>query len=424
VRTPSDFGARSEAPSHPELLDYLAWWFMQQGWSTKKLHLLILSSRTYQQQSVDRPAARLLDPDNRLLWRMNRRRLDFEAMRDSLLAVCGQLDRQMGGRPVERALDDPNNLRRTVYTLVDREHLPNLMRVFDFPSPDLSSPERPRTTVPQQTLFFLNNRFVLARADALVARLEALNSGALEDRVQALHRWVYGRAATAEEIQLARPFLGSPMPAEPEPPEEPANAWAYGFGQISNGRLEGFQALPHFTGQAWQGGADWPDAQLHYLRLTATGGHVGLDTAHAAVRRWTAPRGGVLEITGQLSHGQETCGDGVQGWILSSRGGVLGRWAALNSKAETALAGLAVEAGETIDFVVDPQNNHSCDLFSWAPVIRMRTTGAGSTDAVRAVHWNAERDFGPGPVRAPDPLTPWAQYAQALLQSNEFQFVD
>jgi hypothetical protein len=129
VDTPNDFGTRSTPPAHPELLDYLALALRRDGWSLKRLHRLILLSSTYRQASLDRPACRQADPDNRLLWRMNRRRLDLEAMRDSLLALSGRLDRGMGGRPVDAA-GDPRCRRRTVYGLVDRQSLPGLYRAF------------------------------------------------------------------------------------------------------------------------------------------------------------------------------------------------------------------------------------------------------------------------------------------------------
>ena len=101
VRTPSDFGLRSEAPSHPELLDYLARTFMDDGWSIKRLHRRIMLSSVYQQSSEHRPELAARDPENRLLWRMNRRRLDWEASRDTLLAAAGDLDRAVGGPAVE-----------------------------------------------------------------------------------------------------------------------------------------------------------------------------------------------------------------------------------------------------------------------------------------------------------------------------------
>src|SRR5438552_8932753 len=113
VRTPSDFGLRSEPPTHPELLDHLATVFMDNGWSIKRLHRLILLSAAYQQKSDDRPECIRLDPENRLLWKMNRRRLDFEATRDALLAVAGTLDRRAGGPPI-MDMTAPSASRRTV----------------------------------------------------------------------------------------------------------------------------------------------------------------------------------------------------------------------------------------------------------------------------------------------------------------------
>ena len=144
---------RSEPPSHPELLDYLAWKFMDDGWSLKKLHKLIVMSKTYQLSSGEHPKAAALDAENRLLARANRRRLDFEALRDALLAVAGNLDRKIGGPSVD-ITTAPYSKRRTIYGTVDRQNLPALFRTFDFASPDVSNPQRFQTTVPQQAASF------------------------------------------------------------------------------------------------------------------------------------------------------------------------------------------------------------------------------------------------------------------------------
>ena len=162
VSTPSDFGTRSTPPTHPELLDYLASRLQQDGWSLKSLHRLIMLSATYQQASFDQPECRQRDPENRLLWRFPRHRIDLEAMRDRLLFVSGRLDHSRGGRPVDVA-NDPKNGRRTIYGLVDRQSLPSVFRAFDFASPDQSTERRPRTTVPQQALFSMNALTVCCR---------------------------------------------------------------------------------------------------------------------------------------------------------------------------------------------------------------------------------------------------------------------
>ena len=216
VSTPSDFGARSSPPTHPELLDDLTARFIQGGWSLKSLHRMIMLSSTYQQASLDRPECRKADPENRLLWRFNRRRLDLEAMRDTLLFVSGRLDVAVGGRPVDVA-DDPKATRRTVYGLVDRQSVPAVFRAFDFASPDLSSERRPRTTVPQQALFSMNSALVIEQARALAARPEVAVGASPESRITALYRRIYARAPDAAELEAARRF----MMANPAPAEEP-----------------------------------------------------------------------------------------------------------------------------------------------------------------------------------------------------------
>jgi hypothetical protein len=207
VATPSDFGLRSDPPTHPDLLDHLAAAFIREGWSVKKLHRHVMLSAAYRQASDDRPECRRVDPGNLRLWRMERRRLDFEAMRDSLLSVAGRLDHTVGGPPVHD-LWSPAARRRTVYGFLDRLNVPGLFRTFDFPSPDSSSPQRDLTTIPQQALFLLNHPFVLECARQVLARPELAGEKDFGRKVTALYRLVYGRAPAAEELSLAREFLG------------------------------------------------------------------------------------------------------------------------------------------------------------------------------------------------------------------------
>jgi hypothetical protein len=207
VRTPSDFGLRSEPPTHPELLDWLAATFMEDGWSIKKLHRLILLSAVYQQQSGDRNECRAVDPENALLWRANRQRLDYESLRDALLAVSERLDRHIGGPSVKDLLSGSAN-RRTLYGHLDRLNVPGLMRTFDFPSPDATSPQRVDTTVPQQALFLMNNPFALDCARRLVQRPDVAGRKDVASRVERLYRLLFGRLPSAEELALARAYLG------------------------------------------------------------------------------------------------------------------------------------------------------------------------------------------------------------------------
>jgi hypothetical protein len=211
VATPSDFGLRSSPPTHPELLDYLAARFMDEGWSIKKLHRLIMLSSAYRQSSKENPVCAKIDPNNQLLWRMNRQRLEFEAMRDTLLAVSGKLDLTSGGHAVD--ITAPASTRRTVYGYVDRQNLPDLFRAFDFASPDTSSPRRFYTTVPQQALFLMNSPFIIAQAKNLVERPAFKSAPTDQQRLHLLYQLSFQRDPSSEEIKWAREFLLAPAAA-------------------------------------------------------------------------------------------------------------------------------------------------------------------------------------------------------------------
>ncbi|MDA1015486.1 MAG: PSD1 and planctomycete cytochrome C domain-containing protein [Planctomycetota bacterium] len=205
VRTPSNFGNLGERPSHPELLDHLAVWFVKHDWSLKKLHRLILQSATYQQASDFDSVKFEADPENRLLWRMNRRRLEIEPWRDGMLAVSGELDETLGGP--SKNLGDANNKRRTLYGFVSRHRLDELLRLFDFPDPNITADRRTTTTVPLQQLFVMNSDFMINRARALAKRLTDRSGMDDAERIEHAFQLVFGRSARPDEVSLAVQFL-------------------------------------------------------------------------------------------------------------------------------------------------------------------------------------------------------------------------
>jgi hypothetical protein len=209
VENPSDFGLQAKRPEQLELLDFLADYFMKHGWRTKPLHELIMSSQVYQRSSQIpendvMTKQRHADPGNTFLWRANRRRLDFEQMRDTLLAVSGELDEKMFGRPVQ--ITDAANHRRTVYAFVERQNIPAMVQTFDFANADSTTARRALTTVPQQALFALNSNFMLARADTLANQITNPDPN---QRVQMLYAMVFGREPTASELEQCLEFLQS-----------------------------------------------------------------------------------------------------------------------------------------------------------------------------------------------------------------------
>lgn len=227
VGTPSNFGLLGERPTHPELLDYLADRFVSSGWSIKQLHREILLSATYRLSSDSRGegAATALerDPDNRLLWRQNRRRLEIEAWRDAMLLVGDRLDDQLGGPAVR--LDDAGNRRRTLYAAISRHDLNGTLRLFDFPDPNLTSERRISTTVPMQQLFVLNSEFLAQQARALSQRIARDASADGTVRIASLYSLLFQRAPTQAETQVGLAYLQSPLPDTVAPDAVKLSPW-------------------------------------------------------------------------------------------------------------------------------------------------------------------------------------------------------
>ena len=214
-----DLGIRGEAPSHPELLDDLARRFIDEGrFSLRWLHREIVTSRAWRRSTIPSAEQVAVDPDNRLLAHANRRRLDWEAWRDSLLAAAGTLDTNArGGRGINPLATDALH-RRTLYTRLDRQDVPGILRIFDVANPDASTHERSRTSVPQQSLAALNAPLVVAAARQVAARSlrEAGNEAGDEVRIDRLWRACLSRSPDADEVESARAFLAVAGTSSPD----------------------------------------------------------------------------------------------------------------------------------------------------------------------------------------------------------------
>ncbi len=211
VGTPSNFGRMGDRPTHPQLLDDLAVRFVESGWSVKWLVRELVLSATFRQSSRVEVAKANLDQENRLFWRMNRRRFDVEQWRDALLHVSGDLEWK-GGKSLE--LDDVNNRRRTVFGRVSRLKLNDLLMQFDYPDANVHSAKRPVTTTATQKLFLLNSPFMLQRAKSLAARLTSVPGESVSERIDKAYRLLYSRKASELEIRWAADFLEKPETGE------------------------------------------------------------------------------------------------------------------------------------------------------------------------------------------------------------------
>ena len=458
VRTPSDFGTRGDAPTHPELLDYLAA-LLRDGiadcgfgisdcqhtlssasapsairnpksqirnphpWSIKAIHRLILLSRAYQQSSSLTPQSELrnpnsIDPENKLLWRINRRRLDYEELRDSLLVAGGNIDFAAGGLP-QNAASWPFMHRRTVYAFVDRIALPSDYQIFNFASPEFHSPQRYLTTVPQQALFWMNSPFAMEQAQAVIKRPEIAALQNPRERISKLYQVIYGRAASEEEILLGMKFIGSDKENGKKGDVEKMNDWQYGQGEFdeTTKKIKDYIKFEYFLGGHWRATPLISDPRLVSARLTEKGGKPE-GKSKGVIRRWTATFDGEVSVNGILENDYDgPCSgcDGVQGTIVHSRVGVLGTWTAHQSKSETRVPTLGVTKDDVLEFLTDGRRHNSTnfDEFKWN--ITIKRTDSGSDE------WNSIKDFR---QPAKQPLDAWERYAQVLLAAVEFILID
>jgi hypothetical protein len=202
VDSASNFGKLGERPSNPELLEYLACWFAENGYSIKKLHRLLMSSAVYQSGTADVPDAIAKDAGNRWYWRANRQRMTAEEVRDSMLSVAGALDEKMGGPSEELT---PSATRRTIYGKVSRYKLDGFLQLFDFPSPTISAEKRFTTNVPLQRLFLMNSDFTQQQAERLARILLSEPDNAA--RVKKAYRTLFDREPLPEELTAGVKYL-------------------------------------------------------------------------------------------------------------------------------------------------------------------------------------------------------------------------
>ena len=410
VETPSDFGVRASPPSHPELLDFLAADLIQEGWSLKRLHRMILLSSAYQQASDSDAWNSGVDPENRYLWRMNRRRLELEPLRDTLLAVSGMLDERIGGQPVN-ITEESSSPRRTVYGFIERQNLPGLFRTFDLASPDSSSAGRFETTVPQQALFMVNSSFVQGLARQLEASIQrrGLNSDA--ERLVALFQQVLQRNPTRREQTLFTQFLEADFDSAPDS----IRSWRYGIGveeTIGAGRR--FQAFSSFEGKRWRMRSE---ASESGTSLSARGGRFEEGDPSPLITRWVAPYASEFSIDLRLK--PENGSEGMRVRLEASQGRLLREGEVpVEGSLDWAAASHLIR-GEGFDLIVERPDPSESASFSWEIKIR----SADSPNLSDHRYWSYAEDYS-GPTEPPEPLPPLAQAAQVLMLSNELIFVD
>ncbi len=417
VSQTSDFGVQTPRPAQADLLDYLAAVLMEEGWSLKKLHRRILSSRAWRQSSAVTPEKALKDADNDLISRQNRQRMDYEMLRDNLLLASGRLNPALTpARSVP--LDAPDAEQwRSVLLFVDRYDQPTVPAMFDFANPDSHSPQRFVTNVPQQALFLMNSPFMKTQSETLAARTSEQEQSA---RVVDLYRRVLLREPQPDELAAATRFLTDAGALQSR--ENGEFQWHYGtleIGKNSEGKFQAgaFQPFTHLDSksQRWTPTGIYPDPKWAYAALARGNGHSG-SGGIAPAARWTAPRALTARIDARVKRASDK-GDGIRVFVVSDRQGVIRDMFVGPAKTESLALDVKLEAGETLALAFGPEGNTSHDSFDWK--LTLSEGDRLLTDAARDFcgpdRWSLDRAR---------PQAPLAQLAQVLLMSNEFQFVD
>ncbi len=427
VSQPSDFGVQTPKPVQADLLDYLADYLMQNGWSLKKLHTLILTSRTYQQSSHVTPEKQVKDAENDLLSRFNRQRLDYETMRDCMLAATQELDAsKLGGRAIELGAKEADT-RRTLYLKVDRYDQATVPAMFDFANPDSHSPQRFNTTVPQQALFLMNSPFMRARADVIAKETPLQGTTLDSEAIRSMYRRIFARDSKPDEVELAQRFAADATALS----AEKSFRWSYGAMTLKRGldgslSFSGFEAFTHLTERGGGGQRLWSpsekipsaDPKWGHAFWANYGGHAAPNDLVVAAR-WHVPSDLKVTIDAKLSRKSDR-GDGVRAWIHNSRTGVLGEYFVTpqNKEMPTHVT-IDVKRGDTLSFIVHNEKSTDSDSFEWQPRITRADDGELLTDAK-----NDFCDANRWPFGRAKPQSALSQLAQVLLISNEFMFMD
>jgi hypothetical protein len=418
---PADFGPQQPVPVLRNLLDWLALRFNEKGGSVKEMHRLLLTSQAFRLAAEGPQENNTIDEANTLFWKWSRQRLDFESMRDRLLASSGALDTsKTGGRSV--ALDsDRADSRRSVYAFVDRYALPGTFVSFDLPHPDHHAPKRSETTVPQQALYFLNGPLVTRQAEKMVrsADFNALTSDA--DRVRWVYNRVFGRNPSIAEINDALDWIGSTDPKDYQP--RVSGAWEIRHTPDTGLPFGELLPFPIYHEKMWKTGQDLAKAPIRYLSAGPDGGHPS--KGHVLVLRFRATAPGQVKMHGTLGRGWKADqGAPLVYQVIANNSEVIGegQLRPATSGQKFAAKWMDVKIGDTIDFAYRAPDGEHFGSTTWDIRVNGRDNANEPEREISSLKRNFPTSTSPPPVVTPD--SPWADLVQMLWSSNEFHFID
>lgn len=414
VTSVDDFGINTPQPIHYDLLNYLADRFIKSGWSVKDMHRLIMSSSTYRQVSNGDGKKSLVDPYNRLYWKMNNTRLDFETLRDTILFLGGKLDTNMGGQGVNlvAANGGEYSTRRTVYGLVDRGRLPEVFTTFDFATPEMTTGKRFQTTVPKQALFLMNNAMVIEQVRNMVTRPEFTRIITEEERIRTLYRICFQREPSDLEIKIGIRYIESAMKEDMSDVKKEYN-WRYGY-RVSDARSSSsFFEFQKFDKEVYGSTNDF----FKGVTVTRNGGTLSKNPSIKSVRQWISPRNGSFTVSGSVG-AKGRVGESSQ--LLVYKNGVFQNKVSINPTTEVPFNfNVTLAVNDKLEFVMSNETNINKDY-----TLAVKVSEVKDADSLTPVTWDSKLDFK-GPLKKSDrELNSWERYTHILILSNEMVFVN
>jgi hypothetical protein len=416
VKTPDDFGTQSEKPVHVELINYLAAKFMEEGWSIKKLHRLILTSATYRQCSAEDHLKAAIDPYNKYLWRMNIIRLDFESLRDTILYLGNNLNLE----PLNQAKDlftldgESFSNHRSVYGLVDRSRLPEALTTFDFATPEMTTGKRFKTTVAKQALFLMNNALIVEQARNIVTRSDFVKENNDDKKIEILYSVFYQRSPSELEKKVGKHYLKSAKLEDMSNVRKEYD-WRYGFRVASGQTLGNFIELDTFS----KGSYSSSTPALKGLEINAAGGKIpGLSVY--PIRQWKSPRAGEFSITMQSSF-KALPNEKLNCSIIVYKNDSIFRFVNITNYASQKIEIPSINSGvnDKLEFAVAGYKKRDLDY-----LLTITITEKRDENSLSPIVWTSSSDFR-GPIRKIDrELDAWERYAHILLMSNEMVFIN
>jgi len=417
VTSVDDFGINTPKPVHYDLLNYLSGRFIREGWSIKDMHRLIMTSSTYCQLSNGDGKKSLIDPYNRLYWRMNVSRLDFETLRDTILFLGGKLDTTMGGQSVNlvAANGGEYSTRRTVYGLVDRGRLPEVFTTFDFATPEMTTGRRFQTTVPKQALFLMNNAMVIEQVRNMITRPEFIRIVTEEDKIRTLYRICFQRDPSPLEIKIGLRYIEGAMKEDMSDVKKEYN-WKYGY-RVVNDRTKvpsNFFEFQRFDKDVYSSTNDF----FKGLSVTKTGGTLSQNPSLKSIRQWTSPRNGTFSISGSAGTSKSKPTDVLN--LTIYKNGVSQNRISLNQSTEIPFnLTLSLSVNDKLEFAMSQETNFNKDY-----TLTVRISEIKDVDSLTPVNWDSRVDYR-GPLKKSDrELNSWERYTHILILSNEMVFIN